>query len=143
MSEDIIVEIGRKKYVVKKDRRYTETDEWAMKRDDGRIVMGITDYAQKQLRDIVGVELPETGVKVSRGESLGVVESVKATSDYYAPISGEVVEVNEDLLEQPELLNIDPYGKGWIAVIEPSDPGEYDKLLTPEQYAEKIKSGKH
>lgn len=143
MGEDIVVEVGRKKYIVKRDRRYTETDEWALKRDDGRILVGITDYAQKQLRDIVGIELPDTGIEVSRGDSVGVVESIKATSDYYAPVSGRIIEVNEALLEQPELINIDPYGKGWILVIEPSKPEEYEQLLTPEQYAEKIKKEKH
>ncbi len=143
MSEDIIVEAGRNKYIVKTNRRYTETDEWALKREDGKIVVGITDYAQKKLRDIVGVELPDVGTSVEKGESLGAIESVKATSDYYAPVSGEIVEVNEKLLEEPELLNLDPYGDGWIVVIEPSDPGEYEKLLTPEQYAEKIKEEKH
>jgi glycine cleavage system H protein len=143
MSEDIVVEIGKKKYIVKKDRRYTETDEWALKRDDGKIVVGITDYAQKQLRDIVGVELPDVDTEVSKGDSLGVVESIKATSDYYAPVSGKVVEVNETLLEQPELINDDPYGKGWIVVIDPSKPEEYEELLTPEQYADKIRKEKH
>ncbi len=142
MSEDIVVEIGRNKYIIKTDRRYTETDEWALKRSDGLIVMGITDYAQKQLRDIVGVELPDLGASVKRGEVIGAIESVKATSDYYAPVTGEVVEVNEKLLEQPELLNLDPYGEGWILVIKPSKPEEYDELLTPEQYVEKIKGRK-
>lgn len=143
MTGEIIVEIGRNKIVVKTDRRYTKTDEWALKREDGKIVVGITDYAQKNLKDIVGVELPGPGTTVSRGEALGVVESVKATADYYAPVSGEVVEVNERLYEEPELLNTDPYGEGWIIVIEPRNPAEYDELLTPEQYVEKIKSEKH
>ena len=137
-----MVEIGKNKYVVKTDRRYTETDEWA-KREDEVIRVGITDYAQKELKDIVGIELPETGKTVNKGEELGAIDSVKASSPYYAPVSGEIVEVNETLLEKPELLNDDPYGEGWILVIKPSKPEEYDQLLTPEQYVEKIKKSKH
>ncbi len=142
MSEDIVVEIGKNKYVVKKDRRYTETDEWAKKEND-LIRVGITDYAQKELKDIVGIELPDKGRTVNKGEELGAIDSVKASSPYYAPVSGEIVEVNETLMEKPELLNDDPYGEGWIIVIKPSNPEEYEQLLTPEQYAEKIKTSKH
>lgn len=138
MPDEIIVEVGRKKYIVKTDRKYTETDEWA-KIENGIVVMGITDYAQKELKDIVGIELPETGRNIRKSEELGVIESVKATSEYYAPVSGEIVEVNERLLEEPELLNIDPYGEGWIAKIKPQDPKEYESLLPPEKYAEMIK----
>ncbi len=143
MSEELIVEVGRNKYIIKTDRKYTETDEWALKRDDGKIIVGITDYAQKKLRDIVGVELPDPGIKVKKGESLGTIESVKATSDYYAPVSGKITEVNERLLEEPELLNTDPYGDGWIVVIDPEKPEEYDELLAPGEYAEKIRREKH
>ncbi len=143
MSEELIVEVGRNKYIIKTDRKYTETDEWALKRDDGKIIVGITDYAQKKLRDIVGVELPDPGIKVKKGESLGTIESVKATSDYYAPVSGKITEVNERLLEEPELLNTDPYGDGWIVVMDPEKPEEYDELLAPEEYAEKIRREKH
>jgi len=142
VSEDIVVEIGKNKYVVKKDRRYTETDEWAKKEND-LIRVGITDYAQKELKDIVGIELPDKGRTVNKGEELGAIDSVKASSPYYAPVSGEIVEVNETLMEKPELLNDDPYGEGWIIVIKPSNPEEYEQLLTPEQYAEKIKTSKH
>ena len=142
MSEDIVVEIGKNKYVVKKDRRYTETDEWAKKEND-LIRVGITDYAQKELKDIVGIELPDKGRTVNKGEELGAIDSVKASSPYYAPVSGEIVKVNETLMEKPELLNDDPYGEGWIIVIKPSNPEEYEQLLTPEQYAEKIKTSKH
>jgi glycine cleavage system H protein len=138
-EEDLIVEIGRKKYIIKKDRRYTETDEWALL-SGNIVIMGITDYAQKELKDIVGVELPEKNKRVKKGEELGVIESVKATSEYYAPVSGEIIEVNEKLLEEPELLNIDPYGEGWIVKIKPENIDEYNTLLTPEQYAEHIKS---
>ncbi len=143
MSEELIVEVGRNKYIIKTDRKYTETDEWALKRDDGKIIVGITDYAQKKLRDIVGVELPDPGIKVKKGESLGTIESVKATSDYYAPVSGKITEVNERLLEEPELLNTDPYGDGWIVVMDPEKPEEYDELLAPGEYAEKIRREKH
>lgn len=142
MGEDLVVEIGRNKYIVKKDRRYTETDEWARK-EDKYIRIGITDYAQKQLKDIVGIELPEKETRIRKGEELGVIDSVKASSPYYAPVSGKIVEINEVLIEKPELLNDDPYGEGWILVIEPSNPNEYEQLLTPEQYVEKIKSSKH
>lgn len=142
MSGEIIVEVKGRKYIIKTDRRYTETDEW-VKLEGDKIIMGITDYAQKQLRDIVGVELPEIGTEVRRGDELGTVESVKATSDYYSPVSGEVVEVNEHLYEEPELINKDPYGEGWLVALKPHNPKEYDELLTPEQYAEKIRQSRH
>ncbi|MEM4061600.1 MAG: glycine cleavage system protein GcvH [Desulfurococcaceae archaeon] len=140
MSE-IVVEAKGKKYVVRVDRRYTETDEWAL-RENGRVRVGITDYAQKELKDVVAVELPEIGRIVKKGEEIGMIDSVKATSPYYAPISGKIVDVNRELEKSPELVNRDPYGAGWIIVIEPSDPSEYEKLLTPEQYAEKIRTKK-
>ncbi|MEM2014036.1 MAG: glycine cleavage system protein GcvH [Desulfurococcaceae archaeon] len=140
MSE-IVVEAKGKKYVVRVDRRYTETDEWAL-RENGRVRVGITDYAQKELKDVVAVELPEIGRIVKKGEEIGMIDSVKATSPYYAPISGKIVDVNKELEKSPELVNRDPYGAGWIIVIEPSDPSEYEKLLTPEQYAEKIRTKK-
>lgn len=141
MSEDIVVEIGRNKYIVKKDRRYTETDEWA-RVENGLVRMGITDYAQKELKDIVGIEFPEKGRVVRRGEEIGAIDSVKASNPYYAPVSGEVIDINEELVEKPELLNKDPYGNGWILVIKPSNIEEYDKLLTSEQYIEKIRKSK-
>ncbi|OYT53889.1 MAG: glycine cleavage system protein H [Desulfurococcales archaeon ex4484_217_2] len=129
-------EVAGKKYLVRTDLRYTKTDEWA-KKEDNKVREGITDYAQKELKDIVGVELPEVGAEVKKGEAIGALESVKATADLYATVSGKVVEVNERLLEEPELLNKDPYGEGWIVVIEMSNPKEYDELLTPEAYIEK------
>ena len=134
MAEEI--RVGN--YIILRDRRYTESDEWA-KPEDGVVVVGITDYAQKKLRDIVGVELPETGRRVSRGEAVAAIESIKAAADVYAPVSGEIVEVNERLYDEPELLNRDPYGEGWMFKIRVSDPSELEKLLTPEQYAEKIR----
>lgn len=125
-------------YIVLTDRRYTESDEW-VKREDGVVRVGITDYAQKKLKDVVGVELPEVGAEVSAGEPVAAVESIKSAADVYAPVSGKVVEVNEKLYDQPELVNEDPYGEGWFFAIEASNPEEYEELLTPEQYAEKIK----
>jgi len=140
---EIEVQIGNKKYIVMDDRRYTETDEWAKLEEGNRARIGITDYAQKELRDIIGVELPETGLEASKGDVVATLESVKATGDVYSPMSGRIVEVNERLLDEPELLNTDPYGEGWIAVLEIKDPSEYDKLMTPEQYVEHLKKRKH
>ncbi|ADG90680.1 glycine cleavage system protein GcvH [Thermosphaera aggregans] len=142
MSEDIVVELKSKKYIVKKDRRYTETDEWA-KLEGSMAIVGLTDYAQKELKDIVSIELPEVGRKVRKGEELGVVDSIKASSSYYSPLTGEVVEVNEKLTGNPELVNKDPYGEGWVFKIRVENPGEYNSLLTPEKYAEKVKTSHH
>ncbi len=139
----IEVQIGNKKYIVMDDRKYTKTDEWAKLEEGNRVRIGITDYAQKELRDIIGVELPEIDSEVSKGDVVATLESVKATGDVYSPISGKIVEVNERLLDEPELLNTDPYGDGWIAVLEIKDPDEYNKLMTPEQYIEYLKKRKH
>jgi glycine cleavage system H protein len=125
-------------YIVLSDRKYTKTDEWVKVEGDIAIV-GITDYAQKKLRDIVGVELPEVGKEVKKGEAIVAIESVKAAADAYAPISGEIIEVNEKLLDEPETINKDPYGEGWLVKISIKKPDELDELLTPEQYAEKIR----
>ena len=124
-------------YIVLRDRRYTETDEWVKLEGDVAIV-GITDYAQKKLRDIVGIELPEKGRRVKRGEVVASIESVKAAADVYAPLDGEVVEVNEALYEQPELLNEKPY-EAWLFKLRVDDPSQYEKLMTPEEYAEHIR----
>ena len=124
-------------YIVLRDRRYTETDEW-VKLEGDVVLVGITDYAQKKLRDIVGVELPEKGRRVKKGEAVASIESVKAAADVYAPLDGEIVEVNERLYEEPELLNRDPYNT-WMFKLKPDDPSQYESLLTPEQYAEKIR----
>ncbi|MEM4717839.1 MAG: glycine cleavage system protein GcvH [Desulfurococcaceae archaeon] len=140
MSE-IIVKVKGKEYIVKTDRRYTETDEWA-KLENGYVRVGVTDYAQKELKDIVAIELPEPGRFVKKKEEIGMIDSVKATSAYYAPVSGRIIEVNKNLESSPELMNKDPYGKGWILIIEQSNPEEYQSLLTPEKYAEKIKESK-
>ena len=115
------------------ERLYTEEHEWVLIEDE-YATMGITAYAQEQLGDVVYVELPEVGRQVKRMEEFAVVESVKAASDIYSPLSGEVVEVNETLDNAPELLNKDPYGAGWICRIKLADPNETEKLLLPEDY---------
>jgi glycine cleavage system H protein len=117
--------------------RYTSEHEWA--RTEGeRIVVGITDYAQDQLGDVVFVGLPEPGTEVTAGQPLGEVESTKSVSDIYAPVTGVVVEVNDVLVDAPERLNQDPYGDGWLCVIEPSDVTELDRLLDADGYRKLI-----
>ena len=113
--------------------RYSKEHEWA-KVEGSRAWVGITHFAQQELGDVVYVELPAVGSAVSQGARVAVVESVKAVSDVYAPVSGTVVEVNQRLATEPELLNRDPYGDGWICVIEVKDPSELEGLLTAEQY---------
>ncbi|HHB90267.1 MAG TPA: glycine cleavage system protein GcvH [Anaerolineae bacterium] len=112
--------------------KYAKTDEWARVEGD-LVVVGISDYAQDQLSDIVYVELPEVGAQVSAGEVVGTVESVKAAADIMSPVSGEIVEVNEELNDSPELLNEDPYG-AWIFKVKPNDLAELDNLMTAEEY---------
>ena len=115
------------------DCRYLETHEWAQR--DGDVVrIGITDFAQDELGDIVFVELPAVGETIESGSEFGVIESIKAVSDLYAPLSGEVVAVNETLVDAPELVNDDPFGDGWMLEIDPSDEAEYEALLSPEEY---------
>ena len=113
------------------DLRYTKDHEWL--RADGSV--GITQFAQDQLGDVVYVELPAVGDEVKRGESFGVVESTKAVSELFAPVSGTVVEVNDPLVEAPEAVNEDPYEEGWMIVIEPSEPRQLEDLLTSAAYA--------
>ncbi|RLG87195.1 MAG: glycine cleavage system protein GcvH [Thermoprotei archaeon] len=129
-------------YKVVSDRKYTKSDEWVKIENDIAII-GITDYAQRKLRNIVAVELPEINKEVRAGESIAVVESIKTIADVYTPISGIVTEVNEVLMDRPELINDDPYGEGWIVKIKIKDRSELEKLLTPEQYAELIKEREH
>jgi glycine cleavage system H protein len=131
-------EIRVGKYVILDDRLYTETDEW-VKLEGNTATVGVTDYAQKKLRDIVGVQLPETNREVQAGEAVASIESVKAASDIYAPLSGRIVKVNDELALSPELINQDPYGKGWMFVIEMSKPEEKERLLTPDKYIQTIK----
>ncbi len=118
---------------VPKDLLYTIEHEW-LRIKDNKGVIGITQFAQDQLGDVVFVELPQKDSEMTKESTFGVVESVKTVSDLYAPVSGKVVAVNTDLETQPELVNSDPYGKGWIAEIEISDNKEIKNLLTPEQY---------
>jgi len=115
------------------DLRYTREHEWARKKG-ARIVVGVTDFAQDQLGDVVYVELPDVGDPVKKGESFGVVESTKAVSELFAPLSGKVVEVNDPLSDAPETINEDPYEEGWMIVIEPSDPKELDALMDAKAY---------
>jgi len=124
------------------DLKYTREHEWA-KQDGARVRVGITAYAQEQLGDVVFVELPKAGAKVTAHKPFGVVESVKAVSDLFAPVSGEIVEVNADLPNEPETVNQDPYGKGWMIVIDPSSKGEWDQLFTAAQYEEFLTQGGH
>jgi glycine cleavage system H protein len=119
---------------VPEDRRYSEDHEWALAGPEGRVRVGITDYAQDALGDVVFVKLPEVGESVTAGESMGEVESTKSVSDVYAPVTGTVVEVNTELNDSPNRLNDDPYGEGWICVIEPSDAGAADALLDADAY---------
>jgi glycine cleavage system H protein len=115
------------------DLRYTKEHEWARKK--GRLILvGITEFAQDQLGDVVYLELPEVGDAVKRGESFGVVESTKAVSELFAPVSGKVVEVNDPLSDAPETINDDPYEEGWMVGIEPTDPQELDELMDAEAY---------
>jgi glycine cleavage system H protein len=115
------------------DRRYTQDHEWA-RLEDGRVRVGITDYAQDALGDVVFVQLPEQGARVEAGATFSEVESTKSVSDIYAPVAGTVVEVNTDLTDAPQRVNEDPYGEGWICVIEPTDPATFEALLDAEAY---------
>ena len=115
------------------DLRYTASHEWVRRESDGTVTIGITDHAQEQLGDIVFVEAPQSGRKVSAGEAVGVVESVKAASDIYAPIAGEIVGANAALTDAPEKVNEDAYG-AWIYRMKPANPAEVDKLLDAAAY---------
>jgi glycine cleavage system H protein len=115
------------------DLRYSTDHEWA-RVEKGRVRIGITDYAQDALGDVVFVEVPEAGTKVERGASFSEVESTKSVSEIYAPVSGTIAEANAELADSPERLNDDPYGEGWICIIEPTDPTQLDELLDAEGY---------
>jgi len=115
--------------------KYTRTHEWARHNDDGSVTVGITDNAQDQLGDMVYIEVPEVGQSVRAQEACAVVESVKAASDVYSPISGEVVEVNETLADTPETVNQDAYGAGWLFRVQPADAGDLDALMDGDAYA--------
>jgi glycine cleavage system H protein len=115
------------------DLKYTREHEWARKKGNN-FVVGITDFAQEQLGDVVYVELPDVGDPVKKGESFGVVESTKAVSELFSPLTGKIVEVNDPLSDAPETVNDDPYEEGWMIVIEPSDPKELEALMDARTY---------
>ncbi|MDH4210038.1 MAG: glycine cleavage system protein GcvH [candidate division WOR-3 bacterium] len=117
--------------------KYTKEHEW-IKIEGDKAVEGLTDYAQSELSDIVMVELPAVGKKIKAGDSVGTIEAVKAVSDLYAGLSGEVVEVNDKVVSEPALINKDPYGEGWLYKVKVDDTKEADSLLSPEQYKELI-----
>lgn len=119
------------------DLRYSKEHEW-VRQEGNRVRVGITHYAQQELGDVVFVDLPQEGSILHAGEAFAVVESVKAVSDIYAPVSGRVVEVNQELVDRPELINEDPYGAGWIAVLEMENPAELEELLDAAGYRELI-----
>jgi glycine cleavage system H protein len=116
------------------DLKYVKSHEWVKKLQDGSVLIGITDYAQHSLGDLVFVETPKPGRKLAAGEACAVVESVKAASDVYAPIAGEVLEANPKLADAPETLNSDPYGEGWMWKLKPANPADLDGLLDGAGY---------
>lgn len=118
---------------------YTEDHEWG-KAEDGMLKVGITDYAQNELGDIVFVDLFQKGTAVSKGDPIGTIESVKAVSDVFAPVDGEIVEVNDSLEDAPETVNQDPYGKGWMVVLKMDDPSQVDKLMDSQAYEDYLKA---
>ncbi|PKN53670.1 MAG: glycine cleavage system protein H [Deltaproteobacteria bacterium HGW-Deltaproteobacteria-13] len=126
-----------------KDRLYSREHEWVVYYEDGTATIGITDYAQEMLTDIVFVDLPEIGRKVVKKATVAVVESVKSVSDVFAPVSGEVIDVNTALEETPELINQDAFGEGWIVRMRLSNPEELDMLLAAADYDEMLKEEKH
>jgi glycine cleavage system H protein len=123
--------------------RYARTHEWARLEEDGTVTIGVTDYAQASLGDVVFVELPELDAPVAAQEEAGVVESVKAASDIYAPISGTVVALNDSLEDAPERVNEDPYGDGWFFRLEPDDAADLDELMDAEAYGEMLENEAH
>ncbi len=125
------------------DLKYTKSHEWVRVAPDGTVTVGITDHAQDLMGDMVFVDLADVGATVDAGEDCAVVESVKAASDVYAPLSGEVVAVNEALANSPELINKDPYGQGWIFRLKPSDASEMGELLDVQAYQALLAAEKH
>ena len=115
--------------------KFLDSHEWARMEDDGSVTVGISDHAQDLLGDIVFVELPELGSKFNQGEEVAIVESVKAASEVYCPVGGEILEVNYHLEDTPEIINSSPYGKGWFFKLKPVDITELDNLISPEEYS--------
>lgn len=128
---------------IPQELKYTDTHEWARVESDGSVTVGITDHAQELLGDIVFIELPEVDNDVNAAQETGVIESVKAASDIYAPISGIISEINDNLQDSPDLVNSDPYGEGWLYRIQPSDEDEIEKLLDADSYAEQVAAEGH
>jgi glycine cleavage system H protein len=125
------------------DLKYAKTHEWARLNDDDSVTVGISDNAQEQLGDMVYIEVPDVGKIVTAAQPCAVVESVKAASDVYAPVAGEIVEVNSNLVENPETVNQDAYGEGWMFRLRPSDPGELEELLDADAYKAFLESESH
>jgi len=125
------------------DLKFLKSHEWARAEGNGRVTVGISDHAQGLLGDLVYVELPAVGDSVQAGNGVAVVESVKAASDVYSPVSGTVVEVNEALADKPETINEDAYGDGWLFVVELSEPEQLNELLGPDDYAELLENDDH
>lgn len=130
-----------KEIMIPEELVYSQEHEWAKKEGDA-VRVGITDFAQDQLGDIVFVELPEEGAAYSQGEEFGTLESVKAVSEIYMPVSGTIKAINSQLEEKPELVNQDPYGQGWLVEVTPSDPGQLDALLDAKGYFEMLQGEK-
>ncbi|WP_455198718.1 glycine cleavage system protein GcvH [Kaarinaea lacus] len=128
---------------VPNELKYTKTHEWVRTESDGSLTVGITDHAQELLGDMVYIEVPETEATYTNGEECAVVESVKAASDVYCPVSGEIVEVNEELADAPETVNQDPYDSGWLFKVKPEDEGEVEELMDAEAYSEFIEEEEH
>ncbi|SEM33458.1 glycine cleavage system H protein [Luteibacter sp. UNCMF331Sha3.1] len=125
------------------DLKFAKSHEWARVEEDGTVTVGISDHAQSSLGDLVYVELPEVGATPKQGDGVAVVESVKAASDIYTPVSGEVIEVNTALSDKPETINEDAFGRGWIFKLKISDKAELDELLTPDDYAQVAENDDH
>jgi glycine cleavage system H protein len=125
------------------DLRFLKSHEWARMEDNGHVTIGISDHAQGLLGDLVYVELPEVGDDVTAGAAVAVVESVKAASDVYSPVSGKVISVNAALADKPETINEDAYGEGWILVVQPEDAEQLNELLSPDDYSELLEGEDH
>lgn len=125
------------------DLKYTKSHEWIRVEDDGSLIVGITDHAQGALGDLVYVEAPEVGTELAEGDVFAVVESVKAASDVYSPVAGEVIAGNEALADTPEVVNNDPYGEGWLMKLKPSDPVGLDNLLDAAAYEQVVADEEH
>ena len=125
---------------IPEELQYTKTHEWVRQNEDGTVSVGITDHAQDLLGDMVFVELPEPGRQLASGDECVVVESVKAASDVYSPLTGEVVDINEAVVEGPELINQDPYEEGWLFRLQPQEGGAQEELMSAEAYQELLES---